>query len=386
LEHEKVARQEAERVSRLKDEFVATMSHELRTPLTSILGWSQLLRSGTLSAEKQAQAAEAIYRNAALETQLVDDILDASRIISGTVQLQFELLDVKKLLESLLESLRPVADAREIQVTAQLAEVSKVWAHPERLQQVFWNLLSNAVKFTSPGGTISIRLAQEDSSLTIEVADTGAGISPDFIPHVFERFRQEDSTITRKHGGLGLGLAIVRHLVELHGGIVFAESPGLGKGATFTVRLPVADPKRAEARPKIQIQGKTVRPDILQGIRALIVEDDADARELIAEVMRSHGAEVVSADSYASTMELLKGGTKPDVYLVDIGMADRNGYALIAAIRRIPEFFKTPALAVTAYATESDRAAALAAGFHAHVPKPFDPTDLVWQVSKLAKK
>ena len=364
---------------RLKDEFLATMSHELRTPLTAIVGWARMLKGGRLSDEKQARAVEVIDRNAEFETRLVEDILDASRMISGKFDMEFEFVDLADVLQSAVDSIRPSAHAKNLELTTRFEATPRVWGNGKRLQQVFGNLLANSVKFTPPAGAITVVLTARGSSAEIRVSDTGIGIRPEFLSHVFERFRQEDSSSTRKYGGLGLGLAIVRHLVELHGGRISVESPGPGLGSTFLISLPVTRDHLTDSAPaesRTSLQGR------LNGIHALIVEDESDTRELMATIIEQEGGLPQTADSYSAAMALLADFT-PDVLLIDIGMPLQDGYALIKAARDLPQLKYTPAIAVTAYASEADRDTALRASFHAHVAKPFSPSALIDRIADL---
>jgi signal transduction histidine kinase/CheY-like chemotaxis protein/HAMP domain-containing protein len=370
-----------EKSDRLKDEFLATMSHELRTPLTSILGWSRLLKAGKLAAEQTDQAIEIIDRNAEFETRLVEDILDASRIITGKLTIELQPVDAVDILKSAIHSAKPSAAAKNLKIETSFDTAPTIKGNARRLQQIFGNLLSNSIKFTPPGGAITATLVKKERTLEVRVSDTGSGISPDFLPHVFERFRQADASSTRKHGGLGLGLAIVHHLVELHGGNIVAQSPGAGMGATFIVSLPLMQaqqPPVAEDRPEPGTLS-------LEGIRALVVDDDDDARDLIARIIERHGGTAQKAASHETAMAALEEFT-PDILLIDIGMPARNGYELIATARSKGPTEATPAVAITAYATDKDRDAALAAGFQAHIAKPFDPETLVETIFEVTSR
>ncbi|HBB32604.1 MAG TPA: hybrid sensor histidine kinase/response regulator [Cyanobacteria bacterium UBA8803] len=383
LERERAAREEAEAANRIKDEFLAVLSHELRSPLNPILGWSQLLRSGILDATKTAHALETIERNAKLQTQLIEDLLDVSRILRGKLSLTRAPVDLAATIEAALETVRLATQAKSIQIHMRLdSTTGQVLGDSTRLQQVVWNLLANAVKFTPTGGQIEIRLEKRGSQAQIQVADTGKGIPPDFLPHVFEYFRQADATTTRKFGGLGLGLAIVRNLVELHGGTVWAESPGEERGATFTVRLPLMSVPTQT--PQEQMPEAPVAH--LTGLRILVVDDEPDIRHIVAFILEQAGATVSVAASAAEALNLM-GQSLPDVLISDIGMPDMDGYMLIRQIRTLPpeQGGKIQAIALTAYATEVDRQQALAAGFQQHIAKPFEPEELVRVISALVK-
>ena len=393
LAREKEARMEAEAANRLKDEFLSTLSHELRTPLTAIIGWSKLLIQGDVDPEKQPLALETIVRNAQAQGQLINDLLEVSRIITGKLHLNFTPCQLQPIIEAAIESMRPTAEAKNVKIKALFEpRVGLVSGDADRLQQVVWNLLSNAVKFTRSGGMVEVRFQRSNSHLEIVVADTGEGIKPDFLPHVFERFRQADGSTTRAHGGLGLGLAIVRHLVELHGGNVRAESEGEGKGASFTVRLPLLMPDEQilgiDVQPKHVGGFDSLRPDsssLLAGLRILIVDDEADARELVSTMLASCGALVRAAASTSEALALIE-EWKPRVLIADIGMQGEDGYALIRKVRGLlPEKGgQIPAVALTAYARIEDRARALSSGFQVHLAKPVDRNQLAITVSKLA--
>jgi len=388
------ARREAEEASRLKDEFLATLSHELRTPLTSILGWAKLLRSEGLDPESASKGLDAIERNAVAQTRLIADLLDVSRIITGKLRLEVRAVELASVIEAGVESVRPAAEARDVRLDVQLGGgAAPVSADPDRLQQVVWNLLSNAIKFTPQGGSVSVRLKYDREHAEVEISDTGRGIAPEFLPHVFERFRQADGRITREHGGLGLGLSIVRHLVEMHGGTISASSPGEGLGATFRFRLPLLGLRNEERGVGIEgapdAGGETAirNPDsaILSGLHVLVVEDDEDSREMLAAALKSAGARVTAAASAAEGFEAV-GRLRPDVLVADIGMPVEDGYSLIARVRALGAAAggDLPAAALTAYARAEDRARALAAGFQAHVAKPVEPRLLTETVARLA--
>ncbi|HJX29942.1 MAG TPA: response regulator [Thermoanaerobaculia bacterium] len=387
LEREREARAAAEAASVTKDEFLATLSHELRTPLNAIVGWAALLRSNTLQGQKLARAVASIERNARSLTRLIDDLLDVSAIISGKMSMEMLPLDLVSVLEASLDAIRPTAEARSIRLDATWEpDLGLVSGDPDRLQQVLWNLLSNAVKFTPPGGEVSAHLQKVEGNARLVVRDTGRGIDPAFLPHVFEPFRQADGSITRTHGGLGLGLAIVRRLVELHGGVVTAESAGLGEGATFTVELPLRIPPgdRRTQSPASPIEN---RPLSLAGLRVLAVDDDEEVRELLGAILGGHGAHVQAVASGAQALQLLE-SAPPDVLISDLAMPEMGGYELIHRVRQLPVEAggRVPAVALTAYARAEDRRRTLLAGFHMHVAKPVDPEELVVVVASLTER
>jgi PAS domain S-box-containing protein len=386
LAREQAARAEAEAANRTKDEFLATVSHELRTPLNAMLGWVHLLRSGSLDAKMTERAMETIERNIQAQAQIIDDILDVSRIVRGSLTLNVRAVDLAAVLHQAVESLGPAAQAKGIALRIELeAAESHVTGDPDRLQQVAWNLLSNAIKFTPRGGEVAVRLSREGDDLRFEVSDTGEGITPEFLPHVFERFRQENGSTTRVHGGLGLGLAIVRHLVELHGGTVEAESAGQERGSRFTVTLPAQPPGPALVSRMTEDPGRGAPSLPLSGLRLLLVDDDLDTCEAMAYLLAQAGARVVTASSVPEALNEFE-RSRPDVLVSDIGMPDRDGYDLLRQVRmRSPERGGgIPAVAMTAYARPEDRVRALAAGFQEHVPKPVDPGDLVTVLARLA--
>lgn len=385
LRRELTARRQAEAASRAKDEFLATLSHELRTPLNAIVGWTHMLLDGTMDERSARKALEVIDRNAQLQTRLVADLLDVSRIITGGLRLNLRPVDLGSLIRGALDGVRPAADAKKVRLRSHLtASTGVIEGDPERLQQVVWNLLSNAVKFTAAGGSVDIALGDgENGGVVIRVRDDGAGIEPAFLPHVFERFRQANGSVSRQHGGLGLGLAIVRHLVELHGGVVRAESDGPGRGSTFIVELPRADPDRlftssGEHGPIAVEPTQLEKLASLDGCRALVVDDQDDARELVAAILTKAGAQVqmaLSADDALRQLEL----SSPDILLADIGMPGLDGYALINEIRRREAGTEQhlPAAAISAYAGPKDRQRALAEGFDWHVAKPINPSAIL---------
>jgi signal transduction histidine kinase/DNA-binding response OmpR family regulator len=388
-------RRRAEEANRAKDEFLAVVSHELRTPLNAILGWAKMLNAGSLSPEQSQKATATIERNAIAQAQLIDDLLDMSRVITGQMRLEREPVDVAAVLEAALDIVRPAADAKGVRLQQDFEPAfGLILGDSVRLQQVFWNLLSNAVKFTPRGGSVVVRLGRADSSCVIEVADSGQGISGDFLPHVFQRFRQQDASAARKTGGLGLGLAIVRHLVELHGGSVEVRSEGPDKGSTLTVRLPINVAFRREPNepPPISERGgrgaRAGEPPsrvVLTGLRVLVVDDDADARELVTSVLVERRARVTAVAAATDALEQLQ-AERPDVIVSDIGMPVQDGYALMERVRALPpeRGGSTPAIALTAYAHNADRAKALLSGFTAHAVKPIDPNELVWIVASVA--
>lgn len=393
LVQEQKARAEAENLNRLKDEFLSTVSHELRTPLNAILGWSQIIRATRVDEAMMNRALETIERNARSQAQLIDDLLDISRIITGKIRLNVQTVELLAVIEAAMDTVRPAADAKNIRLQSVLDPAAgPVLGDSERLQQIVWNLLSNAIKFTPKRGRVQVCLQRINSHVEIIVADTGQGISAEFLPYVFERFRQADSSITRSLGGLGLGLAIVRQLVELHGGTVHAESPGEGQGATFTVKLPlmavgptVIEPERVH--PAV---GGRVPFDCsprLDGLRILIVDDDADIRDLLTYTLEVCGAEVIAAASADEAISALTESSAPaNILISDIGMPDEDGYALLRRVRALePEKGGgIPAIALTAYARTQDRRAALLAGFQSHVAKPVEPAELIAVIANLA--
>ncbi|MGA9994119.1 MAG: PAS domain S-box protein [Pyrinomonadaceae bacterium] len=389
LIREQQARKDAEEANRLKDEFLTTLSHELRTPLTSILGWSQLLNTGQLDEQSRERALETIERNALAQRQLIDDLLDVSRIITGKLRLDAYPTKLAPIVEAAVDAVQPTADAKGIKIHAMVElQNGAILGDPDRLQQIIWNLLSNAIKFTPQGGRVEVELTRADSQAQITVKDTGQGIAVEFLPYVFERFRQADSSSTRTYSGLGLGLALVRHLVELHGGSVFAQSEGEGGGATFIVRLPLMLHKeRVEAGHEHSMSEHfiTNHRGQLEGLRVLVVDDDTDACELMALALRKCGADVRTADSAAGAFDTISRWL-PDSIVSDIGMPGEDGYDLIRQIRalRPEQGGKVPALALTAYARDEDRDLALAAGFQMHVGKPVELVELVEAVAGLA--
>jgi PAS domain S-box-containing protein len=388
LRSEQIARSEAESANRLKDEFLATVSHELRTPLNTILGWASMLNRGAMTEESVQNALNIIERNAKAQADIISDILDVSRIITGKLQIHSQAVELARIVRAAIETLQSAADAKALNLAVSLDESETfVIGDPDRLLQIVWNLISNAIKFTPSSGRIEIRLERRGSNVELEVSDNGIGISGEFLPFVFERFRQADASTTRSDSGLGLGLAIVRHLIELHGGTVRAESEGENYGAVFTVTLPLAlarDGAGVQTQSTINISPDN--PD-LSGLRVLIVDDDADTLEILALMLSQYGAEVRTSDSSASAFETLL-EWKPSVIVSDIGMPSEDGYTLIGKIRELsPEKGgNIPAAALTAYVSEGDRLQALAAGFQTHISKPVEPIFLAETVAELARQ
>jgi len=387
LEDELRARaEELSEANRLKDEFLATLSHELRTPLTAILGWAHMLRGRQLDAETQARAIEAVERNAAAQTALINDLLDVSRIITGKLRLDVEPLELGPVIEAAADSLRPAAEARGVTLEVRAGpHVGRVSGDADRLGQVVWNLLSNAVKFTPRGGRVEVSLEARAGHAEVAVSDTGCGIAPEFLPQVFDRFRQADGRITREHGGLGLGLSIARHLIELHGGTISASSPGEGLGATFRFRLPLLQVRNDEGDADDDSATRDPRPAMLSGLRVVVVDDDEDSRAVVSAVLERAGASVSTASSADEALGLI-GASRPDVLVADIGMPGVDGYELMRRVRALgpARGGGTPAAALTAYARPEDRALALAAGYQLHLAKPIAPAELLQAVANLA--
>lgn len=392
LESERSARSEAERASAVKDEFLATLSHELRSPLNAILGWSQVLKLGTKNETDRQKGLDAIERNARMQTQLIEDLLDMSRITSGKVRLDIQPVSPLSFIEAAIETMRPAADDKGIRLEKLLdAAAGPISGDPSRLQQVIWNLLSNAIKFTPKDGKVQVLLERVNSQIEISVADTGIGIEPEFLGHVFERFRQADASTTRRYGGLGLGLSIVKHLVELHGGTVRVQSPGEGRGTTFTVQLPLTVVHRntdngERLEPKLPT-GVSLKFNhlSLSGIKVLVVDDEADARDLIKRVLEECDAEVLTASTVGEALGVVE-RKRPHLLLSDIGMADADGYELLRRVRALTasKGGKIPAIALTAFARSEDRTRALRAGFLVHVSKPVEPSELIATVAGVA--
>lgn len=382
----RLARDKAEEATRLKDEFLATVGHELRTPLSAILGWGRMLQNGQLNAVKTSRAIDAIVRNAVAQNQIVDDLLDVSRIIAGQLRLDVQLVDIGQVVTAALDNVRTAADAKNVAVEALVTpEAGAIKGDFGRLQQVMWNLLNNSVKFTPSGGRVHVSVRRVGDLVEIEVADTGQGISRAFLPRIFDRFSQQEGSNTRKAGGLGLGLAIVRHLVELHGGTVTAHSDGEGQGATFIVSLPLAPALTmkppAPTRPVEQISF----PSELRGLKVLVVDDEPDARALVQSVLEDGGAIVTTAKGATEGLEAIR-MTLPDVIVSDIGMPEVDGYEFVRRLRQLPRERggRIPAVALTAYARAEDRRKALMTGFQNHAAKPVDPQELVVVVANLA--
>jgi PAS domain S-box-containing protein len=393
----KLRAEELEQANRTKDEFLATLSHELRTPLTAILGWSRLLRGRQFDEAGRERAVEIIERNAEAQAKLIEDLLDVSRIITGKLRLEVQPVVLAPLVETVVNALRPSAEAKRLRLDPALDPATgPVTGDPNRLRQIVTNLLSNAIKFTPEGGRVEVRLGRADAHARLTVLDTGAGIRAEDLPHIFERFRQADSTNTRTHSGLGLGLAIARHLVELHGGTIRAESEGEGRGAAFTVELPLTatqvEPDGSEGEQATPQQARVTvderesfgDPRALEGVRVLLVEDEQDTRELIRTILEGCGAQVTAVASAGAALAALE-QVRPDVLVSDVGMPGENGYELIKKIRALgPERGgKVPAVALTAYAGPKDRRRALLAGFQTHLAKPVEPDELLAVVASL---
>lgn len=373
--------EEQERVSRIKDEFLATISHELRTPLNAILGWATLLSGAQLDKVAFDRAIKAIERNAKSQAQLVEDLLDVSRIISGKLRLEIKPVVIANVVRAAVDAVRPAADAKQVKLQLTVDNtIDQLRADEARLQQIIWNLLSNSIKFTPSGGLVRLAVARADSVVEISISDTGEGINKQLLPFIFDRFQQGDASITRKHGGLGLGLAITRHLVEMHGGTIEADSNGEGLGATFCVRLPMAQAATAgrRVRPNLNSASQVPVPDApdLSGVRILAVDDAEDTRALLHFVLEHYGADVITAGSAQDAMEVLE-RWQPDVIVCDIGMPDEDGYSFIRRVRQLRQGGDTPAVAVTGYVRVEDRMRALDAGYQMFVPKPVQPMELV---------
>jgi signal transduction histidine kinase/DNA-binding response OmpR family regulator len=393
LIREQAARAEAEAANRTKDEFLATLSHELRTPLTAILGWSHLLKTNKFDEKSITRALETIERNARSQSQLIDDLLDVSRIITGKLHLDVHPVELVAIVEAAIDSTRPAADVKEIQFEVTLDKsASQVSGDASRLQQVVWNLFTNAVKFTPEGGRVHVQLERADDYARIIVGDNGQGINPQFLPFIFDRFRQADGSTTRKHGGLGLGLAIARHLIEMHGGTIEAHSDGINQGSTFTVTLPLRTANRspevaaAESSSSITNDGQRsfLSFPVLDGLRVLVVEDEDDTRDLILTVLARCGAEVRGCETASEAFEQFQEWS-PDLLVSDIGLPGEDGYSLIKKVREINgRDGQVPAIALTAYATPEDRERVLSAGFQMHIAKPVEPEELVTIIANVA--
>src|SRR3989454_412822 len=388
LIREQAARAEAELANRTKDEFLATLSHELRTPLSAILGWSHILRTNQLGKKDWTRGLETIERNARVQSQLIDDLLDVSRIISGKIRIEPRAVDLATVIDAAIDSVRPTFEAKEIQFETDVeSRDSIVLGDANRLQQIFWNLFSNAVKFTPQGGRVRVQVREQDFGVKVSVIDSGVGITPEFLPYIFDRFSQTDGSTTRAHGGLGLGLAIVRHLVELHHGRVEVDSDGKKLGSTFTVRLPIAviAPTKSTDRETDQLKDEELlikSPRILDGLKILVVDDDADTRDLVTTILTRCGSQVRCSESAADALMAFQEWS-PDLLVSDIGLPEEDGYGLIRKLRKLKSkrAKKIPALALTAYATDEDRSLALSAGFQMHLPKPIEPEDLVSSIA-----
>lgn len=396
LIQEQMARTEAEDANRLKDEFLATVSHELRTPLHAVIGWAHMLRTGGLDEATTIRAIETIERNAKSQAQLIEDILDVSRVITGKLHLNIGLVDFASVINAAIDSVQLAAESKDIQLEVTLdPSARRVSGDPSRLQQVVWNLLSNAIKFTPAGGRVRVRLERAGTDAQISVSDTGEGINSDFLPFIFDRFRQADGTSTRKHGGLGLGLAIVRHLVEQHGGTVSADSAGKGLGTTFTIRLPLAAAQKGAKGRRKETESllTSERPNSqlkplpsLEGVQVLIVDDEQDTLGMLAVMLTEYRAKVQTASSAAEALEVLQ-WYKPDVLVSDLAMPDEDGYSLIGKVRALSaeDDKPIPAVALTAYVRIEDRVRALSAGFNMFVPKPVEPSELITAIANLAE-
>jgi PAS domain S-box-containing protein len=388
LEREQEARLRAETLNRAKDQLIATVSHELRTPLNSIFGWARIMQATDMDETKRSRAVDAIVRSAAAQTRLVDDLLDFSRIATGRMRLDFKAVNLNAVIEAALEAVRPAIAVKAITlVTALDNSVGTIMGAADRLQQVVWNLVMNAVKFTPNGGRVEVSVGREGGGVSIVVMDTGEGIAPDLLPYVFEPFRQEDSSATRAHGGLGLGLALVRQLVELHGGSVRAESPGKGKGSTCTIALPFASPRPAAKGQAGELSGadRGESRASLQGVRVLVVDDDVEYLDLSAMMLRDSGADVRTAESAFRAYQLIK-EWRPNVVLTDLAMPEEDGFMLLGALRTAFAGYRVPIIAVTAFATPESRARALNAGFDLYLTKPIDPVLLTGAVADIAKR
>ncbi len=386
LAQARAAQAEAEQANRLKDEFLATVSHELRAPLSAMLGWVTLARKDSVDQKTKERALETVERNARTQKKLIDDLLDVSSIITGNLRLYVEPTDLLSVIEQAVESVRPAADAKGVRLYTELGPMVDMFPlDSHRFQQVIWNLVYNAVKFTQSGGSVQVRVQYVDGQAVIEVIDTGVGIAPEFLPFVFDRFRQADGSITRKHGGLGLGLSIVRYLVELHGGAVSVESAGKNKGATFRVTLPrpLPDDSPVDVDPTAATTRGSVKSDStprLTGLRVLVVDDESDARDLLATILEMKEADVQTAGSLTEAINIIA-AWRPEIVISDIAMPGGGGYELIRHIRRSGS--NVPAIAVTAHVSDEARTDALAAGFQMHLSKPVEPSELVISVHNL---
>jgi signal transduction histidine kinase/CheY-like chemotaxis protein len=388
LRLERTAREAAEESNRLKDEFLATVSHELRTPLTAILGWARLLEDGSLDGPLAQQAIDTIWRNARAQAQIVDDILDVSRIITGNLYIDLHPIEVVPVVQNAINVVRPTADAKGIRIETDIDNTppAMISGDANRLQQVIWNLLSNAVKFTNSGGRVTLKVTQANAAVEISVTDTGQGISREFMPYVFDRFSQADSTTTRHHGGLGLGLAIARHLVEIHGGTIRAASRGEGQGATFTITLPLVDSTVKTIEPATD-KSIAYATQMLSGVNVLLVDDDSDTLKLMATALTRRQANVTAVSSAGEAIQAIR-QKRPDVLVSDIAMPGEDGYGLIEKVRLLDkdEMQSIPAVALTAYAKEEDRERALSSGFQIYLAKPIELRELVSVVARAARR
>ena len=386
LVSERAARADAERATRLKDEFVATLSHELRTPLNAIVGWASILRTDHRPAAI-SQGVEVIERNAKVQAHMVEDLLDMSRIVSGKLRMDLQLTEPAAVVKAAVASIGPTAQSRGIAVQTDIRPAGLVHGDPGRLQQIVWNLLTNAIKFTPAGGSVNVTVASADGRVEICVSDTGQGIPREFLPYVFDRFRQADASTTRRHGGLGLGLSIVKSLVEMHGGTVDVRSDGPNRGSTFTVRLPVALEQPMPAPLITAAAAQEAEHTCLGGLRILVVDDEPDARALARRVLEERGADVVTVASAVEGMAAFDAGSQPSVIVSDIGMPDHDGYDFISRVRALPgPAGRIPAVALTALARSEDRKRALLAGYQVHVSKPVDPAELVAVIANLSDR
>jgi PAS domain S-box-containing protein len=388
LESERAARSLAERANRMKDEFLATVSHELRTPLNAIVGWTDVLSHAEGANAEVMHGVDIIRKNAMMQAQLIDDLLDLGRVTSGKLMLHAEPMDLPETICEAVASLQHAADANRVSMHVVMDYAGgRIFADPKRLRQVIWNLVANSIKFTGKGGTVTVSARSAGDRVEITVSDNGRGIAPEFLPHLFERFSQADSTSTRQHGGLGIGLALVRQLVEMHDGTVSAQSGGLGKGATFTVSLPAA---KMRVKGAAFLQERAQEPGIarltdLSGLSVLVVDDDADSLEVVARILTSRKARVRTATSAAKAMEVLK-DFLPDLVISDIGMPETDGHEFVRWIRRLPALADVPAVALTAFAQADDRRRALSSGFQAHISKPLSAAELVAAVGSMARR
>ena len=392
LDNERAARAQAEAANRLKDEFLATLSHELRTPLNAVFGWARVLRAGSAAPDALDRGLEVIERNAVAQVRLIEDLLDVSRIVTGKMRLSVRGVELPAVVEAALDAIRPAATAKDIRLSSVLDPAAgPVIGDPDRLQQVVWNLLSNAIKFTPRGGRVQATLARVTSHVEIAVSDSGLGMAPELLPHVFERFQQGDSSSTRQHGGLGIGLALVRHLTELHGGSVEARSGGAGQGATFIVKLPISlaaePPLPSRVHPTVSVERVPVAGPSLKGVRLLLVDDQPDTLELFGHLLGRTGAEIETATSVAEAMSAFA-RRPPDVLMADVEMPGEDGYALIRRVRALDpaKGGAVPAVAVTAYGRVEDRVRLLAAGYSMHVSKPVEPAELIAVLATLARR